>query len=62
MQLAAMNCRHGFHAGNFADDVKHATLVRILHHLCAKPAAFRVMPVPVSTIWPAWSCRNLPPR
>lgn len=38
-----MNYRHGFHAGNFADVVKHATLARILVHLAAKPAAFRVL-------------------
>ena len=38
-----MNYRHAFHAGNFADVVKHAVLVRILVHLCAKPAAFRVI-------------------
>jgi 23S rRNA (adenine2030-N6)-methyltransferase len=38
-----MNYRHAFHAGNFADVVKHAILVRILVHLCAKPAPFRVI-------------------
>jgi 23S rRNA (adenine2030-N6)-methyltransferase len=38
-----MNYRHAFHAGNFADVLKHAVLVRILVHLCAKPAAFRVI-------------------
>ena len=38
-----MNYRHAFHAGNFADVVKHAALVRILVHLRAKPAAFRVI-------------------
>jgi 23S rRNA (adenine2030-N6)-methyltransferase len=38
-----MNYRHAFHAGNFADVVKHATLVRILVHLCAKPTPFRVI-------------------
>src|SRR6187401_3146619 len=38
-----MNYRHAFHAGNFADVVKHAVLTRILVHLCAKPAAFRVI-------------------
>ena len=38
-----MNYRHAFHAGNFADVVKHATLVRILVHLCGKPAPFRVI-------------------
>ena len=38
-----MNYRHAFHAGSFADVVKHAVLVRILVHLRAKPAAFRVI-------------------
>ncbi len=38
-----MNYRHAFHAGNFADVLKHAVLVRILVHLTAKPAAFRVI-------------------
>jgi 23S rRNA (adenine2030-N6)-methyltransferase len=38
-----MNYRHAFHAGNFADVVKHAVLARILAHLRAKPAAFRVI-------------------
>jgi 23S rRNA (adenine2030-N6)-methyltransferase len=38
-----MNYRHAFHAGNFADVLKHATLARILLHLCTKPAAFRVI-------------------
>ena len=38
-----MNYRHAFHAGNFADVVKHAVLARILVHLKEKPAAFRVI-------------------
>jgi 23S rRNA (adenine2030-N6)-methyltransferase len=38
-----MNYRHAFHAGNFADVVKHAVLARILVHLKTKPAAFRVI-------------------
>ena len=38
-----MNYRHAFHAGNFADVLKHVVLVRIVAHLCAKPAAFRVI-------------------
>jgi 23S rRNA (adenine2030-N6)-methyltransferase len=38
-----MNYRHAFHAGNFADVVKHAALTRILVHLSRKPAAFRVI-------------------
>jgi|ERR1043165_470375 23S rRNA (adenine2030-N6)-methyltransferase len=38
-----MNYRHAFHAGNFADVVKHAVLARIIAHLKEKPAAFRVI-------------------
>jgi 23S rRNA (adenine2030-N6)-methyltransferase len=38
-----MNYRHAFHAGNFADVIKHAVLARILTHLLEKPAAFRVI-------------------
>jgi len=38
-----MNYRHAFHAGNFADVIKHIVLVRILLHLQDKPAAFRVI-------------------
>jgi 23S rRNA (adenine2030-N6)-methyltransferase len=38
-----MNYRHAFHAGSFADVVKHAVLSRLLVHLCAKPAAYRVI-------------------
>src|ERR1700743_2984820 len=38
-----MNYRHAFHAGNFADVIKHLVLVRILTHLQEKPAAFRVI-------------------
>jgi 23S rRNA (adenine2030-N6)-methyltransferase len=33
-----MNYRHAFHAGNFADVMKHAVLARILVHLSAKSA------------------------
>jgi 23S rRNA (adenine2030-N6)-methyltransferase len=38
-----MNYRHAFHAGNFADVIKHATLARVLVHLRSKPAPFRVI-------------------
>lgn len=37
-----MNYRHAFHAGNFADVVKHLALVSILTNLKKKPAAFAV--------------------
>ncbi len=39
----ALNYRHAFHAGNFADVHKHAVLALILHYLCEKPAAFRII-------------------
>jgi 23S rRNA (adenine2030-N6)-methyltransferase len=39
----AMNYRHAFHAGNFADVFKHAVLARIIAYLKQKPAAFRVI-------------------
>jgi 23S rRNA (adenine2030-N6)-methyltransferase len=38
-----MNYRHAFHAGNFADVLKHAVLARILTHLGEKAAPFRVI-------------------
>jgi 23S rRNA (adenine2030-N6)-methyltransferase len=38
-----MNYRHAFHAGNFADVVKHAVLTRLLVHLRGKPAAYRAI-------------------
>ena len=38
-----VNYRHAFHAGSFADVVKHAVLARVLHYLRQKPAAFRVI-------------------
>ncbi len=38
-----MNYRHAFHAGNFADVVKHATLALVIEHLKLKPAPFRVI-------------------
>ena len=38
-----MNYRHAFHAGNFADVVKHATLALVIEHLKLKPAPFRVV-------------------
>ncbi len=38
-----MNYRHAFHAGGFADVIKHIVLVRILTHLQDKQAPFRVI-------------------
>ena len=38
-----MNYRHAFHAGGFADVIKHIVLVRMLTYLQEKEAPFRVM-------------------
>ena len=38
-----MNYRHIYHAGNFADVVKHAVLSRIIEYLKKKDGAFRVI-------------------
>ncbi|MFO1147283.1 MAG: 23S rRNA (adenine(2030)-N(6))-methyltransferase RlmJ [Alsobacter sp.] len=41
--MAAMNYRHAFHAGNFADVLKHAVLALVLRHLNRKDSAYRVI-------------------
>lgn len=38
-----MNYRHSYHAGNFADVLKHAVLVQVIEHLKLKDAPFRVI-------------------
>ncbi|MFZ5755385.1 MAG: 23S rRNA (adenine(2030)-N(6))-methyltransferase RlmJ [Pseudomonadota bacterium] len=38
-----MNYRHGFHAGNFADVLKHVVQLAIIDHLAKKDAAFCVL-------------------
>ncbi|WP_048647697.1 23S rRNA (adenine(2030)-N(6))-methyltransferase RlmJ [Nitratireductor soli] len=38
-----MNYRHAYHAGNFADVVKHAIMARIVDYLKHKDKAFRVI-------------------
>ena len=38
-----MNYRHAFHAGNFADLVKHAALLRLLERLLADPAPLAII-------------------
>ena len=38
-----MNYRHAYHAGNFADVVKHAVLSRLVEYLKRKDKAFRVI-------------------
>ena len=38
-----MNYRHAFHAGGFADVIKHIVLVRMLTYLQEKQAAFRLI-------------------
>ena len=36
-----MNYRHAYHAGNFADVMKHLTIVRVIEHLKLKDKPFR---------------------
>jgi len=38
-----VNYRHAFHAGNFADVLKHLVLTRVLTHLHAKATPFRAI-------------------
>jgi 23S rRNA (adenine2030-N6)-methyltransferase len=38
-----MNYRHAYHAGNFADVLKHIVLMRCLEHLRRKDAPFRIV-------------------
>lgn len=38
-----MNYRHAFHAGNFADLIKHATLTRLLEALMTEPAPLTII-------------------
>jgi 23S rRNA (adenine2030-N6)-methyltransferase len=38
-----MNYRHAYHAGNFADVVKHAAISRLVEYLKLKDKAFRVV-------------------
>ncbi|MHB2265701.1 23S rRNA (adenine(2030)-N(6))-methyltransferase RlmJ [Aliihoeflea sp. PC F10.4] len=38
-----MNYRHIYHAGNFADVVKHIVLARCIEYMKRKPGAFRVI-------------------
>lgn len=38
-----MNYRHAYHAGNFADVLKHAVLAAVVAHLKRKPQPFRVI-------------------
>ncbi len=35
-----MNYRHAYHAGNFADVLKHVVLMMLVEHLKRKPAPF----------------------
>ena len=41
MEIVQINYRHAFHAGNFADVLKHAVLARVLVYLSRKESAFR---------------------
>ena len=38
-----MNYRHSYHAGNFADVMKHALVTALIENLCRKPSPFSVL-------------------
>jgi 23S rRNA (adenine2030-N6)-methyltransferase len=40
-----MNYRHAYHAGNFADVLKHAVLALVIQYMTKKPQALRVIDV-----------------
>jgi 23S rRNA (adenine2030-N6)-methyltransferase len=40
-----LNYRHGFHAGNFADVLKHVVLTALVDYLARKPAGFCVLDI-----------------
>jgi 23S rRNA (adenine2030-N6)-methyltransferase len=42
-RAVTMNYRHAYHAGNFADVVKHLALALVIDHLKRKPAPFRIV-------------------
>ena len=41
--LTRMNYRHAYHAGNFADVLKHVVLTLVIEHMKLKPAPFRII-------------------
>ncbi len=43
LTLKLMNYRHAYHAGNFADVLKHLVLTLVIEHMKQKPAPFRVI-------------------
>ncbi len=43
LTVATMNYRHAYHAGNFADVLKHLVLALVIEYLKRKPAPFRVI-------------------
>ena len=44
-----MNYRHAYHAGNFADVLKHAVLALVIEHLKQKPQPFRIVDLHAGT-------------
>lgn len=44
-----MNYRHAYHAGNFADVLKHVVLSLVIEHLKRKPQPFRLIDVHAGT-------------
>src|ERR1700722_12134603 len=48
---SAMNYRHGYHAGNFADCFKHALLIALLDALARKPTPYFVLDTHAGAGW-----------
>ena len=45
--------RHGFHAGNHADVLKHTVLIAALQHMAQKETAISVIDTQACTAWMA---------
>lgn len=46
-----MNYRHAYHAGNFADVMKHVALILVMRHLAKKEKPFRVIDTHAGCGW-----------
>ena len=48
---SVLSYRHGFHAGNHADVLKHIVLAALLRHLALKDKPFRVVDTHAGAGW-----------
>ncbi len=54
-----MNYRHIYHAGNFADVLKHAVLARLIRYVQNKDAAFKFINFMLDAKNHAWAAQNI---